>query len=611
MLYIKKKGSVGYTIVGTPTIVDGVASGFSGSDYVTTSNSIDVTKPFEIVAKITTSNSNLLQNVIIFNGTNSVIAINATSHKPVFLMRYYGTDSLLHSVSATVQSALEDNTTYYLKGICNTEGISLSVSVDKTNWNTETKAIPDDFAYWQSATTVCFGSNAGYSTSFFSGSIDLNETYITANGQPWFGVCPVEVKKHQIKGPVGYTAVGSPTIADGIVSGFTYNDYFVTAQQISTTGISSFEFYARVKTPSAFAEGWCRICNAGSFGNQGTTAGIWSNSSVTQSFFHLFGIDIYQQLLTTDTWYRIQYLYSPSSYTATVYDDNGNVLKSYTYSNPKLNLQGVIDFCQRYSNYVLGAIDLNNTYIKVNGKMWFYQPANTKYIVKDGKLVWADQNLYLLNTTNGGGYAGNSVYFNSGFVPTNKTTYEVMFDRIDSTDGSGETNCALFGINAGVYNNINYEGFRVILQNRLDCIYFGTQAIGTISNEILKNGKRKVIKSVLGSNYVVTLTQNGTTLDTFTFNTVSDQTCFGNLYLGCYNYGYSDGRTPLPFYPFLGKIYYAKFWENGVLIRHFVPVPAGLVIGNFTVPSNGMFDMVNQQFYPNQGTGEFTIGRDE
>lgn len=175
----------------------------------------------------------------------------------------------------------------------------------------------------------------------------------------------------KMKGPVDYTVVGSPTITDGIVSDFTYDNYFKTAESISTTGISSFEFYARVKTPSAFANGWCRICNAGSLGNQGTTAGIWSNSSATQSFFHLFGIDIYQQLLTTDTWYRIQYLYSPSSYTATVYDDNGNVLKSYTYSNPKLNLQGVIKFCQRYENYVLGAIDLNNTYIKVNGQLWF------------------------------------------------------------------------------------------------------------------------------------------------------------------------------------------------------------------------------------------------
>ena len=59
---------------------------------------------------------------------------------------------------------------------------------------------------------------------------------------------------------------------------------------------------------------------------------------------------------------------------------------------------------------------------------------------------------------------------------------------------------------------------------------------------------------------------------------------------------------------FIGNIYYCKIYDNNSLVRHFVPVPKGLLIGNFVVPSNGMFDIVNQQFYENQGTGEFEIG---
>lgn len=58
------------------------------------------------------------------------------------------------------------------------------------------------------------------------------------------------------------------------------------------------------------------------------------------------------------------------------------------------------------------------------------------------------------------------------------------------------------------------------------------------------------------------------------------------------------------------KFYYCKIWNNSNLVRHFVPVPAGLQIGSFTVPSNGMFDIVNQQFYSNQGSGTFTYGKD-
>jgi hypothetical protein len=47
-----------------------------------------------------------------------------------------------------------------------------------------------------------------------------------------------------------------------------------------------------------------------------------------------------------------------------------------------------------------------------------------------------------------------------------------------------------------------------------------------------------------------------------------------------------------------------------VLVRHFVPVPCGLKIGDFVVPENGMWDIVEQKFYGNDGTGEFIYGVD-
>ena len=58
-------------------------------------------------------------------------------------------------------------------------------------------------------------------------------------------------------------------------------------------------------------------------------------------------------------------------------------------------------------------------------------------------------------------------------------------------------------------------------------------------------------------------------------------------------------------------MYYAKIWDNDTLVRHFVPVPCGLQIGDFVVPSNGMWDIVEQKFYGNMGTGDFIYGVDE
>ena len=58
-------------------------------------------------------------------------------------------------------------------------------------------------------------------------------------------------------------------------------------------------------------------------------------------------------------------------------------------------------------------------------------------------------------------------------------------------------------------------------------------------------------------------------------------------------------------------IYSTKIYEDDVLVRHFVPVPCGLQIGDFVVPSNGMWDIVEQKFYGNMGSGDFIYGVDE
>ena len=41
-----------------------------------------------------------------------------------------------------------------------------------------------------------------------------------------------------------------------------------------------------------------------------------------------------------------------------------------------------------------------------------------------------------------------------------------------------------------------------------------------------------------------------------------------------------------------------------------MPVPRGLQVGDFIVPENGMWDIVEQKFYGNMGSGEFIYGVD-
>ena len=55
-------------------------------------------------------------------------------------------------------------------------------------------------------------------------------------------------------------------------------------------------------------------------------------------------------------------------------------------------------------------------------------------------------------------------------------------------------------------------------------------------------------------------------------------------------------------YPFIGKLFYFKAYQNDVLVRNFVPVQ------RISDSAIGMYDTVNGVFYPNKGTGSFAAG---
>lgn len=50
------------------------------------------------------------------------------------------------------------------------------------------------------------------------------------------------------------------------------------------------------------------------------------------------------------------------------------------------------------------------------------------------------------------------------------------------------------------------------------------------------------------------------------------------------------------------KIYFVRIWDNDILTYHFIPVVRN------TDEKPGMYDLVNDVFYTNAGTGEFTYG---
>lgn len=90
--------------------------------------------------------------------------------------------------------------------------------------------------------------------------------------------------------------------------------------------------------------------------------------------------------------------------------------------------------------------------------------------------------------------------------------------------------------------------------------------------------------------------KNGITIDgnsTGNFNEDTNFTTESTLYL----MGANGSSTKFP-----GKLYYAKIYDNNVLIRYYIPCYRNLD------NEVGLYDLVNNVFYTNQGTGVFTYG---
>ena len=94
---------------------------------------------------------------------------------------------------------------------------------------------------------------------------------------------------------------------------------------------------------------------------------------------------------------------------------------------------------------------------------------------------------------------------------------------------------------------------------------------------------------------VMTVTGSSTVSATATASTFSVPY---NLYLGTNN---TDGQAEGAPWSWDGRIYYCKIYDNGTLLRAFIPCKNENDV-------YGFYDKVNRSFYANIGTGSFTGG---
>lgn len=248
-----------------------------------------------------------------------------------------------------------------------------------------------------------------------------------------------------------------------------------------------------------------------------------------------------------------------------MYGSNNDLLRYFIPAVKKSdNSIGMYDIVSQefYSNSGTGSFVIGSHYI------------NPKYIIRNGKLVWADPNIYL--------QSDGAQWIDTDFYAGSKPKVETSF-QYTTSDQRG-----LMGFSAATacYWGLNWGNFQLDSTTIVDSPSATGKHLSTFSIDIGDN----IYTSKLNvDNGGIELTS----------------------YLTFDNVAYRLFGLPYGEYRCMCKIYFCKMYHDNVLQRHLVPVPTGLQIGNYTVPSNGMFDIVTQTFFGNAGSGDFTVGRDE
>ena len=188
MMMKEKVEEIPLTKVGTPTIVDGVVSGFSTSDYLIFDN-LNLTD-FEICFKFKISSSSY--NSIVFNFGNSDetsrICCQVNTDRTLWcIIRPNGSSDQL---SITTTSTINLDTYYYIKYTFINKYATVLLSPDNINWTLIGNSQLN--TSFQSMSYNCIGSRYNGVDRYFRGSIDLNpnSSYIIKNGKKYIYLLP-------------------------------------------------------------------------------------------------------------------------------------------------------------------------------------------------------------------------------------------------------------------------------------------------------------------------------------------------------------------------------------------------------------------------------------
>ena len=223
----------------------------------------------------------------------------------------------------------------------------------------------------------------------------------------------------------------------------------------------------------------------------------------------------------------------------------------------------------------------NKLYIKYNDEQYLaHDDSLFRYDIVDAN---ANTNSFLEST--------GTQYIDIEYVPTEKT-------RIETTvmDLGQDT------VYRWIFGNIN----RTI--GKTTCFGLGTYQNHWYSE--ISGGNTNIAQMEKWVKYSVIFTVPQLYYNDYWYNTGGDYARYTAINYPIFMFA-NNNAGKIYDQRFVGRIYDFKIYESDELVRHFIPVPRGLLIGDAVIPENGMWELVKQKFYGNVGTGEFVYGADE
>jgi hypothetical protein len=187
-----KWGSPNVTLVGSPTISNGVVSGFSTSKYLRTQNVVFQSN-WEVCVKFTTgSDVTTLAWVVGGGGSQNRLIIGYEKSKFRIILSSNNTSANLANISGSY--TVKTNTTYWLKVQFTGTQYVMSYSTDGKTFTTD-YTLTSSTKLYEDGKPLSLGANQysnGVNGAMATGSIDLKECYIKQNGNiTWRGMTTV------------------------------------------------------------------------------------------------------------------------------------------------------------------------------------------------------------------------------------------------------------------------------------------------------------------------------------------------------------------------------------------------------------------------------------